>query len=256
MTTAVPADHIERSIRLIRGLKVILDADLAPLYGVTTKWLNEQVKRNRERFPEDFLFRLTQEESTALEHVPGVGGRYRSHRYRPLAFTEHGAGMLASVLRSPIASQVSIGILRAFAGLRRKEEEPEPSPEATRSRSLFAAIRDAVLLLPEDRPYTTDRSYTYFLQAGPDGPIKIGSTRNLPVRLRTLCAMSPVPMRLLGLMEGDAEDHSHFLLGASRLHGEWFAPTPVVLDFIRQKCITRAPLLEDCAATLDFKNRG
>lgn len=256
MTLIVSAGHIDRSIRSIRGLSVILDADLAPPYGVTTKRLNEQVRRNRERFPADFLFRLTEEESKALRHVPVVGGRYRPHRYRPLAFTEHGAGMLASVLRSPIATHVSIQVLRAFAALRR-EEEPEPSSGTTRLRGLFAAIRDAVLLLPEDRPYTTERPYTYFLQARRDGPIKIGSTRNLAVRLRTLCAMSPISLRLLGVMEGDAEERCHLLLGAARLHGEWFAPTAAVLHFVRENCSTTpAPLSQDHATTVRFKSHA
>lgn len=256
MTVPVSAEYIEHSIRSIRGLSVILDADLAPLYGVTTKRLNEQVRRNRERFPADFLFRLTEEESTALDHVPGVGGRYRPHRYCPRAFTEHGAGMLAGVLRSPIATHVSIEILRAFAALRR-EEKPEPSFGTLRLRGLFAAIRDAVLLLPEDRPYTTERPYTYFLQAVPDGPIKIGSTRNLPVRLRTLCAKSPIPLRLLGVIEGDAEERCHLLLGASRLYGEWFAPTAGLLDFVRENCSTvSAPHSRDRAATVRFKSHA
>ena len=237
MTPLVPTDPIERCILLIRGRPVMLDADLAVLYGVPTKRLNEQVKRNRDRFPEDFLFQLTEEESALLEHLPGAGGQYRPHRYRPLAFTEHGAGMLASVLRTPIATRVSIDILRAFARLRR-EGDPAPSPQARQVRTLFAAIRDAVLLLPEDRRFTTESPYTYFLQAGPGGPIKIGSTRNLLVRLRTLCAMFPLPLRLLGIVESDLEDRCHFRLGAFRLHGEWFAPSSVVLDFIRDYAMT------------------
>jgi hypothetical protein len=249
-------DPIEQLILVVRGQLVMLDADLAGLYHVKTRVLNQAVKRNPDRFPADFLFQLTQEESTTLEHVPGLGGQYRPHCYRPLAFTEHGAGMLAGVLRSPVATRVAIEILRTFARLRSEEEEPAPTPGMRFARSIFCAIRDAVLLLPEDLPYTTDRPYTYFIQAGPGGPIKIGSSRNLPVRLRTLCAMFPVPLKLLGIIEGDVEDRCHFQLGAFRLRGEWFTPSEVVLDFIRQKCVTPAPPQEERAAIVPFKSRG
>lgn len=238
MTTLVPTDRIDRTILVIRGQKVMLDADLAQLYGVTTKRLNEQVKRNRDRFPEDFMFQLTAEEK---EEAVGDGGDHLTQLKfsptLPYAFTEHGAFMVATVLRSPMATRISIEILRAFAQLR-QEEEPHSSPEVRRARSLFAAIRDAVLLLPGDREYTTSEPYTYFLQAGADGPIKIGSTRNLPVRLRTLCAMSPVPLKLLGVMKGaEAEEQCHVRLGAFRLHGEWFASSPVVLAFIHENAM-------------------
>ena len=236
MSSLVRTERIDRAILVIRGWKVMLDADLATLYGVTTKRLNEQVKRNRERFPEDFMFQLAKEESRKLDHipVPAANEQHGGRRYRPYAFTEQGAGMLASVLRSPVSTKVSVEILRAFGRLRQDEEPPSPSPYERPVRSLFAAIRDAVLFLPGDEGYTTSEPYTYFLQAGAEGPIKIGSTRNLPVRLRTLCAMSPVPLKLLGVMKGDAEDRSHLRLGAFRLHGEWFAPSSVVFDFIRE----------------------
>ncbi|MBI4468853.1 MAG: ORF6N domain-containing protein [Acidobacteria bacterium] len=104
---------------LIRGHKVMLDADLAELYGVNTKRLNEQVKRNLGRFPTDFMFQLTRKEAEALRSQiatskAGRGGR----RTLPYAFTEHGAVMLASVLSSPIAVQASIQVVRAFVRLR------------------------------------------------------------------------------------------------------------------------------------------
>ena len=115
----VPAEGIESRILLIRGHKVMLDSDLAELYGVTTKRLNEQVKRNRERFPEDFMFQLSEEESGSLRSQfatssPRRGGR----RYRPYAFTEHGAIMAASVLNSARAVEVSVYVVRAFVKLR------------------------------------------------------------------------------------------------------------------------------------------
>lgn len=237
MRLAAP-ESIERLILVIRGSHVMLDADLAALYRVKTKHLNEQVKRNPERFPEDFMFRLTEEEAQRLEREPGANGQFRGRRHRPFAFTEQGAGMLASVLRSPVATRVAIQVLRTFARLREDEQPPPLSPYERGVRSLFAAIRDAVLLLPGDRQFTTGQPYTYFVQAGEGGRIKIGSTRNLPVRLRTLCAMSPVPLRLLGVMKGDAEERCHVRLGAFRLHGEWFMPSPAVLHFIRENAAT------------------
>lgn len=234
VTQRVNLENIEERILLIRDQKVMLDANLAALYRVSTKHLNEQVKRNSERFPEDFMFQLTREESEGLNHRPGVNGHYRRPRYRPYAFTEQGAGMLASVLHNPTATMVAVEILRAFARLRQDEEPPPPSPYERPVRSLFAAIRDAVLFQRGDERCTMSEPFTYFIQAGATGPIKIGSTKNLLIRLRTLCAMSPIPLKLLGVMKGDAEDRCHLRLGAFRIHGEWFAPSPVVLDFIRE----------------------
>jgi len=113
------AVQVERRILLIRGQKVMLDADLAKLYGVPTKSLNLAVKRNDERFPEDFMFQLTGDEAAGLRFhfetsKSGRGGR----RYRPYAFTEQGVAMLSSVLRSLRAVQVNIAIMRTFVRLR------------------------------------------------------------------------------------------------------------------------------------------
>lgn len=115
----IPAEQIENRILLIRGQKVLLDADLAALYGVPTKRFNEQVKRNRDRFPADFMFHLNAEEHTVLRSQfatsnVGRGGR----RYLPYAFTEHGAIMAASVLNSQRAIEVSVYVVRAFVRLR------------------------------------------------------------------------------------------------------------------------------------------
>ena len=103
----VPVEHITQSILVFRGHKVLLDAELAALYGVTTARLNQQVRRNLERFPEDFMFPLTAAENAALmlqnaTSKPGRGGR----RKLPLAFTEHGAIMAATVLNSPRAVEM------------------------------------------------------------------------------------------------------------------------------------------------------
>jgi hypothetical protein len=120
MKSLVRVDRIERSILLIRGHKVMLDADLAKLYGVTTFNLNKAVKRNIGRFPKDFMFRLTADEAGALRFQIGMskpkgrGGR----RYLPYVFTEQGVAMLSSVLNSEWATQVNIAIMRAFVKLR------------------------------------------------------------------------------------------------------------------------------------------
>ena len=116
-------DNITQSILLVRGRKVLLDAELAALYGVTTKRFNQQVQRNLERFPEDFMFQLTDHEvaSLRLQIVTldiHAGGRGRHRKYRPYAFTEHGAIMAASILNSPRAIETSVYVVRAFVRLR------------------------------------------------------------------------------------------------------------------------------------------
>jgi phage regulator Rha-like protein len=113
------AVSVESRILVLREQKVILDSDLAELYGVPVKRLNEQVKRNQERFPSDFMFRLSAEESDALRSQTatsktGRGGR----RYAPYAFTEHGAIMAATVLNSERAVEMSVFVVRAFVRLR------------------------------------------------------------------------------------------------------------------------------------------
>lgn len=115
----VPIERIAASIYVIRGQKVMLDSGLAALYGVETRALVQAVKRNADRFPEDFLFQLTKEESESLRSQivisnEGRGGR----RYDPYAFTEQGVAMLSSVLRSPRAVEVNIAIMRTFVKLR------------------------------------------------------------------------------------------------------------------------------------------
>jgi ORF6N domain len=159
----VPVEAIESRILLIRGHRVMLDSDLARLYRVTTKRLNEQVKRNRQRFPTDFMFRLTNQEARALRSQfatsnNGRGGR----RYRPYVFTEHGAVMLASVLSSPVAVQASIQVVRAFVKLRAflatqhqlalklLELEKRIGEHDDEIAALFEAIRQ--LMQPPDKP--------------------------------------------------------------------------------------------------------
>ena len=112
-----PVDSIARSILILRGQKVLLDAELAALYGVTTRRLNEQARRNRNRFPADFLLELTAEEYANLKShfaTSSWGGR----RKLPFAFTEHGAIQVATILNSPRAVDMSVYVVRAFVKLR------------------------------------------------------------------------------------------------------------------------------------------
>jgi hypothetical protein len=118
MTSERKVASIENAIYLIRGQRVMLDSDLATVYGVTTKRLNEQLRRNRSRFPSDFAFQLTVEELTNLRSQIATSSFHGGRRYRPWVFTEHGAIMLASVLNSQIAVQASVRVVRAFVRLR------------------------------------------------------------------------------------------------------------------------------------------
>jgi hypothetical protein len=118
----IPLEHVQSRILVLRDQRVILDADLAALYGVSTKRLNEQVKRNARKFPEDFMFRLTQQEAGTVIRLRsqnatskiGRGGR----RYLPCAFTEHGAIQAANILNSDAATTMSVQVVRAFVRLR------------------------------------------------------------------------------------------------------------------------------------------
>lgn len=112
-----PIEAVARRIYIIRGQRVMLDADLAELYGVPTRRLNEQVKRNRARFPADFMFQLTREEASRMRSQIATASR-RNVRFFPYAFTEHGVAMLSSVLNSERAIEVNILIMRAFIRLR------------------------------------------------------------------------------------------------------------------------------------------
>jgi len=120
-STFVRADQIEQVIHVIRGERVMLDTDLAELYGVEVRRLNEQVRRNQDRFPADFMFQLNGEEWAALRSQFATlnAGRGRHRKYLPFAFTQNGVAMLSSVLRSPRAVQVNIEIMRAFVRMRR-----------------------------------------------------------------------------------------------------------------------------------------
>ena len=158
----IPLERIERAILLLRGHKVMLDADLAPLYEVPVKRLNEQVVRNRDRFPEDFMFPLDAGEAQPLGSQVATlktGARGQHRKYRPYAFTEQGVAMLSSVLRSPRAVQVNIEIMRAFVRLRQmlqtnadlaKKLDPLEANYDARFKVVFQAIRE--LMTPPEKP--------------------------------------------------------------------------------------------------------
>jgi len=115
----VPLRRIEQAILLVRGQRVMLDADLAALYGVETKALVRAVKRNADRFPEDFMFQLNRHEFDNLRCQIGTSSSWSGLRRPPYAFTEQGVAMLSSVLRSSRAVQVNVEVVRAFVRLRR-----------------------------------------------------------------------------------------------------------------------------------------
>ena len=120
MDKIIPQDIIEQKIILIRGQKILLDSDLANLYGIETKLFNRAVKRNIDRFPQDFMFQLTKKEVESLRFQVGTLKRSGSggRRYLPYVFTEQGVAMLSGVLISKTAVQVNIAIMRAFVKIR------------------------------------------------------------------------------------------------------------------------------------------
>jgi hypothetical protein len=155
----IPAERIEKAIVLVREQKVMLDRDLAELYGVTTGNLNKAVKRNLDRFPPDFMFQLKQEEYESLRFQFGILKKGQHSKYLPYAFTEQGVAMLSSVLRSKRAVHANIEIMRAFVRLRQflsahkelkqKLEEMEMKYDE-QFQVVFEAIRQ--LMTPPDPP--------------------------------------------------------------------------------------------------------
>ena len=152
-TTAIlPAPAISQKIYFLRKTRVMLDSDLAHLYGVTTKNLNKAVKRNSDRFPSDFMFQVKEKELQILRFQSGTSSRavHGGRRYMPYAFTEHGVAMLSSVLHSDRAVQVNIAIMRAFLriramlatheDLRRKIAEMEKRYDS-KFHAVFATLR-------------------------------------------------------------------------------------------------------------------
>jgi hypothetical protein len=157
-------EQLEQTIHLIRGHKVLLDRDLAVLYGVQTKTFNRAVRRNIDRFPADFMFELTREEAErSRRQIGALNGKRRgiNIKYRPLAFTEQGVAMLSSVLNSPRAIQVNIAIMRVFVQLRETlslhkelahklaDLERKIEGHDEHIRTLFDAIRQLMAPTPE-----------------------------------------------------------------------------------------------------------
>ncbi|KPJ67111.1 DNA-binding protein [candidate division WOR-1 bacterium DG_54_3] len=150
MTKSIPAEIIENKIYLIKGKKVMLDFDLAVLYGVETKYLKRQVRRNRKRFPSDFMFQLTKSQNLRCQNVTSS---YGGCRYLSYAFTEQGVAMLSSVLNSERAIQVNIQIMRIFTKLRRilashrkilKKIEDMEKKYDKKFRIVFDAIKELI----------------------------------------------------------------------------------------------------------------
>ncbi len=160
--TALALQQIEKRILLIRGQKIMLDEDLAELYGVETKALKRAVRRKRNRFPDDFMFVLTSNEYSTLRYQFGTIKRGQHSKYLPYAFTEQGVAMLSGVLNSGQAVKVNIAIMRAFVRLRetfaahkelaRKLEDLERGYEThdKQIHAIFEAIRQ--LMAPEQKP--------------------------------------------------------------------------------------------------------
>ena len=163
-TPPLPADQIAAAIVVVRGCRVLLDEELARLYGVQTKALNQAVRRNRDRFPADFAFQLEAAEVPALRSqivtLEPPEGRGRHRKYRPWAFTEQGVAMLSSVLRSPRAVAANIQIMRAFVELRRvagshadivRRLDALEQRYDGQFRQVFAAIRSLIEPPPRSR---------------------------------------------------------------------------------------------------------
>jgi len=163
-TRIAPVKRIEEMIYLIRGQRVMLDFDLAGVYGVTTKRLKEQFRRNVERFPDDFAFQLVAQEFINLRSQIATSSSHGGHRYLPIAFTEHGALMLASVLNSSLAIEASVRVVRAFVLMREQlaahkelagklaDLEQRVGGHDAAIQHLFEAIRQLVEPpLPENR---------------------------------------------------------------------------------------------------------
>ena len=163
-TAILPIERIKGAIHVIRGHKVMLDRDLAVLYGVQPKALVQAVKRNLERFPADFMFQLTSPEVETARSQSVTQKLRRGPRYAPYAFTELGVAMLSSVLRSPRALQVNIEIMRAFVLLRQfalTHEEMSRRIDSLESKfdsefkRVFAALRELMKPDPPQKPKPT-----------------------------------------------------------------------------------------------------
>lgn len=188
----LPIVQLQESIHLIRGQKVLLDRDLAALYGVETKALNRAVRRNIERFPADFMFTLTREEAERSRYQFGtLNAKQRgTHvKHRPLAFTEQGVAMLSSVLNSPRAIQVNIAIMRVFVQLRETlslhkelahklaDLERKIEGHDEHIRTLFDAIRQLMAPPTEPQPSVEKESEMGFHVREEQAPYRASKSR-------------------------------------------------------------------------------
>lgn len=156
----ISAETVALRIHVIRGEKVILDSDLAAIYGVTTSNFNKAVRRNVDRFPEDFMFQLTKEEYESLRFQIGISKTGRGgRRHMPYAFTEHGALMAANILNSETAVRASIQVIRAFVKMRymlesNKELARKIDALERKYDSQFKVVFEAIrkLMVPPDKP--------------------------------------------------------------------------------------------------------
>ena len=171
----IPPERIEGAILLIRGQKVMLDTDLAKLYRVPTGHLNRAVRRNAKRFPDDFMFQLSEAEFDALRCQFGISKGKGGRRYRPYAFTEQGVAMLSSVLRSPRAVEVNIAIMRAFVKLRRWAIEHADLARRideleSKYDQKFAVVFDAIRKLMELPPLAASKEVGFHTIGRPSTP--------------------------------------------------------------------------------------
>ena len=172
-TNLATADQIERAIHIIRGQRVMLDSDLAVLYGVATHRLNERVSRNKERFPEDFAYQLTAQEFTSLISQIAISKKGRGGRRKlPWVFTEQGVAMLSSVLNSPTAVNANIEIMRTFVRLRRLMATPGELVEQLTKLAETVQLHDGqikvisqVLQQMLEKPATSQKKIGFHAQA-------------------------------------------------------------------------------------------
>lgn len=184
--TLIPVERVEQAIYLIRGHKVMLDRDLAALYGVETRVLNQAVKRNTERFPDDFMFELTRDEIMRIsQFVTSSEDADIKYSKRVLGFTEQGVAMLSGVLKSPRAIEVNIAIMRTFVKLRQMLESSEElsrklakleSKYDEQFRLVFEAIRE-LMIPPEPKKnpigfHVNEEPAVYQVRKIPDSPHK------------------------------------------------------------------------------------
>lgn len=168
---------IQKKIVVVRGVRVMLDADLAALYQVETKQLKRQVRRNISRFPADFMFELTEEETKDLRCQNDTSSQHGGNRYAPMAFTDLGVAMLSSVLTSEIAVQVNIAIMRAFSAMKEyvsRQSRLDVELESLKARvNLLAEERETDLASFNDLSEEMRSEISYINQAIADLSVKI-----------------------------------------------------------------------------------